>query len=67
MQTVPQQLKSITDHIKEKHGNKPTYQDFFNSYLEKFRELHTNSTAPRNELLGMFYDDFIQHGQIIGY
>ena len=65
--TVPGQLQSITEYIKQKHGNKPTYSQFFNSYLEKFREQHPNSGTPQNSLISMFYDDFINHNTIIGY
>lgn len=66
-QTVPEQLKSIDSYIREKHGNKPTYKQFFDSYLEKFREQHPNSGTPSRKLLDMFYDDFINEKQIIGY
>jgi len=65
--TIPQQLKSIDAQIREKHGDKPTYQQFFENYLEIFRQQHPNSTAPKNDLIAMFYDDFINAGQIIGY
>jgi hypothetical protein len=60
-------LMIIEKHIKDKLGNKPTYQEFFDSFIEKFREIHPNSAAPNNDILGYFYDDYLKHNLIIGY
>ncbi len=60
-------METIYDQVKNNVGVKPTYNQFFNAYLEAFRINHPNSTAPSNNLMGMFFDDYIQGQNVPSY
>lgn len=45
-----------------KKANFPTglnYNEFYTMFLDWFRENYPNSTAPKNSLIEMFYDDYL--------
>jgi hypothetical protein len=37
-----------------------TYQQFYTEFLDAFRNEHPNSSAPKNSLIEMFYDDYLK-------
>jgi len=41
-----------------------SYSQFYAAFLEAFRNEHPNSTAPKDSLISMFYDDYCK-GMII--
>lgn len=60
-------LTSLQDELKKLIGPTPSYQLFYDTYLEIFRKNHPNSGIPSNKMLSTFYDDFIKQGEIIPY
>lgn len=60
-------LTSLQNELKRVIGEKPSYQLFYDTYLKIFRENHPNSGLPSNNMISMFYDDFMKLGEIIPY
>lgn len=43
------------------------YREFYTFFLEAFRSEHPNSTPPKNSIIEMFFDDYVEGGIIPSY
>ena len=50
---------SIDEIIQAKVGEQPTYSQYYTAFLFAYRKLHPNSTPPKNQLIEIFYDDYM--------
>lgn len=59
--------QTINQRVRAQVGDKPSYFEFHNAYLSIFRKLYPLSSTPSSNLLGMFYDDYLNEMPIPSY
>lgn len=70
-QALKKSINIIQNNAHKNHiSNIPnglSYNDFYSAFLEAFSKDHPNSTAPKDTIISMFYDDYCNNNHIPSY
>ena len=67
MESIFKHLENLSQKIENKLGKFPSYEIFYKTFLDCFKELAPENNTPDDNIIFVFYEDFIKHNTLIGY